>query len=234
MKEEQKLLSAPGNGVPKDENKILEAAREIINSKLPEADLAPHGRNPDGSPIAPYGFRVNGLPKKLPGRPFEKERNRDKPKDERDLLNEIEEEINLNEYKDEPAPEVTSGGEQIPPKDPEPQPAPAFKPTTGKHKVYISGAMFLFALDLLLPKTISFVYGTFLGLEFTNPKELKLDEDDKKDLAPLCDDVVEELLNTLSPLQQFMLYTGILYATKVSDAETRPKAKKEKKPKVAK
>ena len=226
----------------KEQEEILQQAKQIIKNKYPEADQAPHGRGEDGKPLAPYGYsKVTGLPKKLPGRDWDKEKHRDKPRDERELLNELEE-INLADFKEAPA-QVAAPTVEVKPVEEIPVPeiktevtpapviaAPAPAATPGKHKVYISGAMFLFAIDLIIPKTIEFAYG-FMNLKFTKPEALKMDDEEKKDLAPLCDSVVDEILAGLSPLQQFMLYTGVIYGSKVMYAETVPKKVRAKKTK---
>jgi hypothetical protein len=237
IKKETLMLPQATEPTGTTEAEILEKAKEILNKDLPESELAPHGRDENGKPLAPFGLKKGtNLPRKERGRPWDKEKNRDKPKDERELLKEIET-PDLSDYKAEPVTDTPPEAQHIPIEDiidkPEPTPAPAApEPTlaaTQKNKVYISGAMFLFALDLIIPKSIEFVY-SFLGLEFTDSKSIRLDENEKKDLRPMCDEVVNELLASLTPLQQFMLYTGIIYGSKISFAETKRKQKKTKQP----
>lgn len=174
----------------------------IVNPTPTDDPEAPFGRNADGSPIAPYGYSKKGKVKKISGRPTEKETVKDSPDDSAKLLSDIA------EAKKESTPETVV--------------AP---PEKKEFKVYINGAMFLLALDFVFPGVIAMAYN-FFNDEKVDRNDLCMTEDERKEMQPLADDVVQELLKGLSPLQQFLIYTGVMYGTKLTFA---PKGKGKKK-----
>lgn len=193
----------------------------MVNPESPDEGSdpdAPFGRNADGSPIAPYGFtKRGGKVKRLPGRPIESE-SKEKATtgagdDSEKLLNDIA--------------------------DDKPKESEAVKHPEAKKefKVYINGAMFLLALDFVFPGVISMAYNFFNDAK-VDRSDLCMTEDERKEMQPLADEVVQELLKGLSPLQQFLIYTGVMYGTKLTFApkklpyEKKEKSKKEKVEKI--
>ena len=61
-----------------------------------------------------------------------------------------------------------------------------------------------------------------------NVEDLKFSEKEKAELGDLADEVVQEILESLSPMQQFFLYMGIIYGTKIMYANKQPLTPKKK------
>lgn len=211
--------------VPTDEEKTTtgKASDEPIQRQF-ENPNAPFGFEADGiTPKAPYGYHSRtGKIKLVSGRPTDKSSGGEplppklKKDDESDLFAYLKTEKGAAQIKET----------KIEPKA-EPK-AEAVPNTLKKHRVFITGAMFLFALDMLVPNVIAGCYN-FFAPDLIKADDLKLTPKEREELGALADEVVEELLNRLSPLEQFMFYTGILYGSKVAWAPKTPKLKKGKK-----
>lgn len=160
---------------------------------------APFGRNPDGSPIAPYGISKKGKVKKVSGRPSPGEKENEKD-DKGELFAAIKEDL-----KETPVAPV---------------------PEKKQFKVFINGSMFLLALDFIFPGTIAMAYN-FVSKSKVNRDDLCMTPDERKELTPLADEIVQELLQGLTPLQQFLIYTGVMYGTKLSFAPKQSTVKKQ-------
>lgn len=179
---------------------------------------APFGFEADGvTPKAPYGYHSRtGKIKLVSGRPTDKtseQKSKEKKDDESDLF--------ANLKTKEGAAQIEETNKSLV------EPARAAPNTLKKHRVFITGAMFLFALDMLVPNVIAGCYN-FLAPDRIKADDLKLTPKEREELGALADEVVEELLNRLSPLEQFMFYTGILYGSKVAWAPKTPKSRKGK------
>lgn len=199
----------------------------VTTLKTGAPDLeAPHGRDANGKPLAPYGYSRKGRVKILPGKP------RDDGSDPYYLTGEkpktaasagvTSDEDALKELISKPKPEGTPA-----PAEAVPTPEPAKKTSEElmkKYTVFISGSMLLVALDFVAGNVIVKVYELYseyiLGKRQTvaDKKELKLTEEEKKDMVELADAVAKEILAGLSPLQQFALYMAVLYGTKITYA----------------
>lgn len=81
---------------------------------------------------------------------------------------------------------------------------------------FISGALFLIAIDSVFPSAICFIMG-FIDkkYKFVNKKKLKLTEEEKEELEPLANEVVKLIFGYMPPLQAFLICMSIVYAGKV-------------------
>ena len=77
--------------------------------------------------------------------------------------------------------------------------------------VYISGAILLTICDALIPRSITFVLGG--GAE--RAKGMKLDKQERAELIPIADEAAKELMQNITPLQQFFLAMSAIYISKL-------------------
>lgn len=80
-----------------------------------------------------------------------------------------------------------------------------------RNEVYISGAILLVLCDVVFPRGITLVFG---GNAETRRK-MKLTAEEKRELTPLADEAAKELLSGLTPVQQFLIAMGAVYAGKL-------------------
>jgi len=78
---------------------------------------------------------------------------------------------------------------------------------------YISGAMLVMLVDLLVPAALKFVIEKAKEKE-VDIRELKLTPQEQKDIAPLANEVVKELFSTMSPTEAFFLFLFVMYGGK--------------------
>lgn len=100
-------------------------------------------------------------------------------------------------------------------------------PAKPAFEVHISGALFLMALDIVLPGVIATVYN-MVAPNTVNSNDLRLDAEDRKELEGAANVAVKELLASMNPLQQFIMFTSFMYIGKLMTAEKTPKKKKVK------
>ena len=81
---------------------------------------------------------------------------------------------------------------------------------------YVSGYLFLICIDAVFPELLIQLF-SFYDKKFKqiNPKNLKLEQSEIKELEPLADEVVKELLGQMNPTSQFLLAIAFLYGGKL-------------------
>lgn len=174
-------------------------------------EFAPHGRDETGKPLAPYGWTLD---RKTKLKRVKKQVGRvDPPKTERD------DHAALN----------AAIGWQAGPTSPDPGGSPSGVAAKQKFEVHVTGAMFLFMLDAIVPGAISLLYNA-VSSDKVESKSLKMTPEDKQDLEKISDAVVGDLLGALTPLQQFALMLSLMYASKLTYAPKLAKVKKGKEP----
>jgi hypothetical protein len=158
---------------------------------------APHGYNEDGSVKAPYGYTKKGKVKILPGRPTE---------------------VNGSVNDSQVASDEDELKKELSKESPAPPPVPA--PVKKDFRVFINGAMFLLAMDFIFPGAIATVFNLF-SKEKVNKDDLCMTDSEREDFKDLADEVVKDLLGGMSPLQQFFIFTSIIYGSKLAYAPKR-------------
>lgn len=219
-----------------------EVTRPAVTSQASLADItAPFGRDANGKRIAPYGFSKKGNVKLTGGRPGNKNKGFDleettpkKPaaplSDESELISKLTPPTPpVQSTATQPAPEVVT---PTPPPQPTATAAATKAELLEKYKVHISGAMALVALDFIAANVIVRLYNLIAPDKIEDKSQLKLTDEEKKDIVDLADVIVKELLETLSPLQQFLIWMSVLYGTKITYATKVPKVKKVRKVKA--
>lgn len=199
---------------------VVEKPKPIAKPGVSES--APFGLNDDGTPFAPYGFTRRGnRVKTVPGRP----RDDEQPAAGTDSPPTGQSTVKPNATQPQtPKPDDThllnDALKDSQPKQPAPGETPATAPPTSKpnYKVWINGSMFLVAMDFVFPGTIALAFNYFSKTHRVKAEDLKFTDDERKDLEPLADEVVGELLNKMSPLEQFIIFTAILYGAKLTFA----------------
>lgn len=185
------------------------------------SESAPFGLNDDGTPFAPYGFTRRGnRVKTVPGRP------RDDQQPAAGTESPLTGQSTVKPNATQPQTPKPDDSQQLNDalKDSQPKPTPAGEiPATAStskpnYKVWINGSMFLVAMDFVFPGTIAFAFNYFSKTHRVKAEDLKFTDDERKDLEPLADEVVGELLNKMSPLEQFIIFTAILYGAKLTFA----------------
>lgn len=89
------------------------------------------------------------------------------------------------------------------------QQAPAAQPQV--NSVLISGALFIMIVDFLLPVVIAFVHNK-TNKNRIEPQAIKLTDQQKKEIEPLCDQVVKYLNLNANPLVLLMISLGGAYS----------------------
>jgi hypothetical protein len=112
----------------------------------------------------------------------------------------------LNKYKEVP-PSQTS--------------APTAQPVNGKADYidmskYVSGALFLIAIDIIMPK-LSMTIAGFIDKRYkhVDKKHLKLTSEEKKELEPIAEQVVKILFGYMHPVFAFGVMLSIMYMGKI-------------------
>ena len=84
---------------------------------------------------------------------------------------------------------------------------------------YISGALALLLIDLFFPSVIAFGYNKFVAARFDKDQikagELKLTAKEQKELEPLADACIKEMMFQLSPTKALIIALSIIYGGKV-------------------
>jgi hypothetical protein len=128
----------------------------------------------------------------------------------------------FNELLDEVKTEQETANSATPFSSPPPPPPPPVQ----TNKVYISGAMFIFCIDFILPNFIKYAY-EFTNKNYTIDKEnIQLDKQEKEEVIPLANEVVKEIFGNASPMSQFLFYMSIMYMGKLTFAEKKERKKK--------
>ena len=191
----------------------------------PETDTpsAPFGYDADGNPLTPYGIGKDGRIKKTAGRPSLKKTGPQTgaATDEKILGARLLESDAMSVAEASPESDEKQGPE-----------AAEKKELHDKYRVYISGAMALVVLDFLACNVICKIYSLVTG-EDISKDDLRLTDDEKKDMVDLMDIVVKDLFDNLSPMKQAGIYLAVLYGTKISFAKKTPRKKKAVKNPVA-
>ncbi len=103
---------------------------------------------------------------------------------------------------------------------------------------YISGALFLIALDSVMPALITTIMGVFdKKYKRADKSKLKLTATEKKELEPLADQVVKVLFGMVHPAIAFGITVSLMYMGKVlslEDEDFKPEVVKEPKGEVRK
>jgi hypothetical protein len=81
---------------------------------------------------------------------------------------------------------------------------------------YVSGALFLIAIDIIMP-TLSMTIAGFIDKRYKHidKKHLKLTTDEKKELEPIAEQVVKVLFGYVHPVVAFGVMLSIMYMGKV-------------------
>lgn len=88
-----------------------------------------------------------------------------------------------------------------------------------QQKVYITGRMFLFMLNIVAPFTFSSLWNMFNKKEKVKSEDIKLTQEELSEVEELADEVTKEIIGTLSPMTQMMMYLGICYGAKLMFAK---------------
>lgn len=83
------------------------------------------------------------------------------------------------------------------------------------HKVYITGRMFLFMINLVAPSTFAFIWNLYNKEQKVRIDDLRLSPDELKDVEELADEVTKDVIGTLSPMTQLLMFLGIAYGSKL-------------------
>ena len=86
---------------------------------------------------------------------------------------------------------------------------------TQQQKVYITGRMFLFMINMVIPFSFATIYNMFSKKEKVKSEDIKLTQEEMNDLEELADEVTKEIIGTISPMSQFIMYMGICYGAKM-------------------
>lgn len=133
---------------------------------------------------------------------------------------EVTVEIDNSDDFDQLIEEVTEEKETVKPS------SDSYHPAVTQNKVYISGAMFVFCIDFIVPNFIAYSYQFFSKGMTIDPQDLKLEKVEKDEVIPLANEVVKEVFSNASPMSQFLFYMGIMYMGKMTFAEKKPKKQK--------
>lgn len=86
---------------------------------------------------------------------------------------------------------------------------------TQQQKVYITGRMFLFMLNIVAPFTFSSIWNMFNKNQKVKSEDLKLTKEELDEVEELADEVTKEIIGSLSPMSQLLMYLGICYGAKL-------------------
>lgn len=86
-------------------------------------------------------------------------------------------------------------------------------------RVYITGRMFLFMINFVAPELFAYLWNTFRKNQQVKSEDIKLTTEEVAEIEPLADEVTKEILGTLSPLTQFLMYLSICYGSKLMFAK---------------
>lgn len=207
------------------------SVQQNVSASEPEGydySFAPHGRDANGVPLAPYRWTKDRATKKFRVKKAEG-RSSDNPNaSNSERIGEDDSKALLNDL--QPQPGQQQAGQQQQQQGAPNTAGQSSQPQPQKFEVNISGAMFLFALDTVVPGAMALAYNFLSTKNTVDHKALKMDAQEMEQLTPSADAVVKELLSGLSPLQQFMLFTFIMYGSKLMYAEKTPKLKKQAQP----
>lgn len=94
------------------------------------------------------------------------------------------------------------------------------------HKVFITGRMFLFMINLVAPSTFAFIYNLYSKESKVKIEDLRLAPDEIAEVEELADEVTKDVIGNLSPMTQLLMFLGIAYGSKLMFAQ-KYKVKKE-------
>jgi hypothetical protein len=95
--------------------------------------------------------------------------------------------------------------------------------TVGKNKQkvdlskYVSGTLLIMLIDSLLPNLMLYVAKYIAPEKYKNSKvsELQMTFEERKQIEPLANEVIVVLIGELSPLEAFLIFTAVIYGSKM-------------------
>lgn len=95
---------------------------------------------------------------------------------------------------------------------------PAANPAQNENIAHLlNGAMLLGAIDFILPGSVLFLMKKVgKGYEHIKANDIKLTKDEKKDLEPIAEAAVKQLVLNISPLQALFILLAFNYAGKIA------------------
>lgn len=86
-------------------------------------------------------------------------------------------------------------------------------------KPLISGYLLLVCINTVMPNIIIYIFGMFNAkVKKVNPKDIKLDHQERKDLEPIADEVAKIVFAEMNPMSSFLLSLSFMYGGKLLNA----------------
>jgi hypothetical protein len=92
---------------------------------------------------------------------------------------------------------------------------------TNKKKVdlskYVSGTLLIMLIDSLLPNLMLYTAKYIAPEKYKNAKvqDLQMTMEERKQIEPLANEVIVVLIGELSPLEAFLIFTAVIYGSKM-------------------
>jgi hypothetical protein len=92
---------------------------------------------------------------------------------------------------------------------------------TNKKKVdlskYVSGTLLIMLIDSLLPNLMLYTAKYIAPEKYRNAKvqDLQMTMEERKQIEPLANEVIVVLIGELSPLEAFLIFTAVIYGSKM-------------------
>lgn len=207
---------------------ILKDFEEITGEKMePESKAVPEAKTEHEAKTEPEAeteqkneIKANTEQKRGRGRPKGSFKKKPPVIEEKGQNNEGEK---INETKEktgeEKLNEFLSSFEEVKSEAKESAPTTPAQSEQGKFKVQVSGYMLLIVTDIFIPSLITYFVHRYKPetKKTFKTSDIKMTDDEKKELEELADEVARELFGKIEPLPAFLLSISILYGAKTID-----------------
>jgi hypothetical protein len=82
---------------------------------------------------------------------------------------------------------------------------------------YVSGTLLIMLIDSLLPNLMLYTARYIAPEKYKNAKvqDLQMTSEERKQIEPLANEVIVVLIGELSPLEAFLIFTAVIYGSKM-------------------